>query len=299
MSPIKNPVGSHGDDALVKDIDLISALATLWRKRIWLSIGVATATAIGIGYALLVTPIYRAQATIAMKEGDKAGSTASVLSQLGGFGGAVATQLGIGNTSLAKIEVILKGRDLADLVIRQNELLPILFPDQWDVKSGRWKDTTDKPTLNDGVEALTRGVLDVIVDEKRKLIHVGINARDPQAAKMLVECYLVELNRKLVGDVRNEASLNRAYLEDQLAKTVDPVLREKISTLIASELERFMLVSSRPFEVLETAFVPTQRAKPKRKLIVALSMVIGIVSSITWVLASPFLSALRKKIAEE
>jgi hypothetical protein len=76
-------------------------------------------------------------------------------------GGLVATQLGFGNTNLDKIEIILKGHELAESVIVKNDLMPILFPQQWDKTKRAWKskNISEIPTLRDGVIRMREEIL--------------------------------------------------------------------------------------------------------------------------------------------
>jgi LPS O-antigen subunit length determinant protein (WzzB/FepE family) len=70
-----------------------------------------------------------------------------------------------------------------------------------------------------------------------------------------------------------------------MARTVDPVLQEKISDLISYEIEKSMLASSTAFDVLEKPVVPLLRKSPKRKQILILSVLIGLVLSSAGVFA--------------
>lgn len=275
------------------ELDLASILVILWMKRLWILAGSAASLLLGGLYAFTAKPVYFSKAVIALKESDKGGASSAMLSQLGGLGGMVASQLGFGNTNLAKLEIILNGHDLAEKVIAENDLLPRLFPESWDDKAGKWLDSTKMPGVQDGVKSLKSGILAISVDEKRKFINVGVNSHDPNVAKEIVVFYLAQLNKKLLSDVKNDAETNRDYLEGQLIKTHDPVLQEKISTMIASEIEKFMLVSTQSFEVLETPIVPTERSKPKRKVILALSLAMGFMASVTAVLIWPIFGMIR------
>jgi LPS O-antigen subunit length determinant protein (WzzB/FepE family) len=85
------------------------------------------------------------------------------------------------------------------------------------------------------------------------------------------------------NDVVVDAENNRQYLESQLNNTFDPVLKEKIHGMIAMEIEKFMLVNSRAFDVLESAVVPIKRAKPRRVRIVLISVIFGLFGSMAGV----------------
>jgi hypothetical protein len=55
-------------------------------------------------------------------------------------------------------------------------------------------------------------------------------------------------------DVQNDAKNNVDYLESQLFTVADPLLREKIQGMIASEIEKAMVVSREAFKVIDKPF---------------------------------------------
>ncbi|OGS37762.1 MAG: hypothetical protein A2293_14785 [Elusimicrobia bacterium RIFOXYB2_FULL_49_7] len=265
-----------------KEIDLIQIVIPLWNYRKWIAIGTGVVTLIGLVYALFATPVYYSEAIIAPKEPQKSNGAASMLSQLGGLGGMVASQFGLGNTNLDKMEIITKGRVLAESVIVRNNLMPILYADRWDSVKGRWStsDTNDIPKMRDAIEMLRKDNLQVTVDDKINMIMLGVNYPDPVWAKKITEYYLTALNDKLKNDIIADAEQNRIYLLNQLNNTTDPLIQEKIQNMIAFEIEKSMLVSSFSIEILEKPVVPLLRKSPNRKLIVIVSGISGFLFSI-------------------
>ena len=278
-----------------EEIDFSRLYFQLWRFRLFILLGTLVATLLGLAYGMLATPVYRSQATIALKEAGKGNDASRIISQFGGMGGMVASQLGLGNTSLNKVGVILKGYELAEAVVSGNNLMPVLFAEQWNPKVGAWvaKDSSQAPTLRQGAEIMRRGILSVVLDVKTNMIFVGANFSDPVIAKQFVDYYLAALNAKIRSDVIRDAEENREYLERQLNITMDPILREKIQNMIGMEIEKSMLVSSQAFEILEKPMAPLERAKPKKKIILILSFLIGAFASITAVLAWSGMAGLR------
>jgi uncharacterized protein involved in exopolysaccharide biosynthesis len=264
------------------EIDLVSVFANLWDHRKYILAGTALTALLGLVYALIATPVYNSQAILGLKE--REGSDGGRLSQLGGVGGLFASQLG-GGTSLDRLEVILRSRELASEVITENDLLPALYPKAWDWQRGEWKEKKTAPTVRNAAERLKGDMLRVTSDIKKGLITVSIDAADPVLAKRLVDYYLTGLNARVRSYAMANAEANRLYLEKQMARTVDPVLQEKISDLISYEIEKSMLASSTAFDVLEKPVVPLLRKSPKRKQILILSVLIGLVLSSAGVFA--------------
>lgn len=276
-------------------LDLARALVAIWARKFWVLGCTALFTVMGILYAVVTPEVYNAQAIIALKESGKNVDPSRIFSQFGGLGGMVASQLGMGNASLEKIEIILKGHELAEAVIRTNNLMPALFPHQasFDSLDAAGTASGKKPTIRTGIGILRKRILGVSLDPKRKTITIGASFRNPAMAKNLVDWYLDELNNRMRNDVVEEAEINRAYLEKQLSLTSDPVLMEKIHSMIAMEIEKFMLVSSKAFEVLEKPIVPIKPSKPRRLRIVVIAMILGIFTSIAGIFLSGTLGSLR------
>jgi len=281
----------QGTDGRADEIEIAQLLHTLWNQKTWIICCTSVITLIGLLYAIFATPQYYSEATFVLKETGKGDNTSSIFSQigeLGGVGDAVAAQLGgSGNASLNKIEVILKGHELADSVITTNNLMPVLFHKQWDPENDTWrsKDPKKIPTLRAGAKKLREDLLTINIDGKKGLIQIGIKFYDPLLAKQFVDDYLVGLNNKIREDVISEAEQNREFLERQLSQTSDPILMEKINNLIAVEIEKMMFASSQSLEILEGPVAPWERSSPQRTKTVLLSFVLGLFASITWVLA--------------
>ena len=223
-----------------------------------------------------------------------------MLSKFGGLGGLVGAQLGLGNTNLDKTEIILKGHELAEYVIKKHDLMPKLFPALWDSSHGSWnvEDSSLVPPLREGIEVIRFKVLSVLLDRKREFIRIGANSHNPVYARNFVQYYMDALNMKLLSDVKKEAAINREYLEKQYNNTSDPVIKDKISNLIALEMEKRMLVSSTSFDVLEKPLVSFTRKGPNKKKMVVLSFVFGLFVSIALIFTIQFLSMLGVKLKQ-
>jgi uncharacterized protein involved in exopolysaccharide biosynthesis len=272
------------------EIDIVELIIMLWNHRKWIAIGTGVITFIGLLYALLASPVYRSSAIIAPKESQKGGNPSAILSQFGGLGGMVAAQLGLGNTNLDRIEIIIKGWELAESVIKNHDLLPKLFPEVWDSTRNAWdlEDSSEIPTIRTGVEALKTGLLSVEPDHNKNIIKIEINTYDSNLAAEIAEYYVDALNKKIQKDVIIEAEANQLYLSKQLNNTTDPLIREKIQNMIAFEIEKGMLVSSQSIDVLEKPVVPQKRIKPKRKRILIIFFFVGLFISIFGVMVWKF-----------
>lgn len=258
------------------EIDLFELFATLLKYKVMIFLLVFLSGLGAVGYSLTLTNIYRSEATIAMRENDNHGPS---LGALGGLGGMVASQLGIGGGgSLEKFEAVLNSRELSVRIIERYQLMPVLFEEKWDAGRKVWL-SEKPPTLQDGLNKI-KGLLSVKTDMKKSLIIVGIEHEDPETARRLVNYYLTELSDSLRKEVLLDAGENMRFFREQLETTNDPLLKEKIYALLAKEIEKETFARAQKyygFLVLDPPIVPDldKKVAPKRSLICILAVFVG------------------------
>jgi uncharacterized protein involved in exopolysaccharide biosynthesis len=282
-------------DTLERDgegIDIPRLIHMIWKSRLWIVSITFFVGAMGAFYSLIAPTVYVADAIIAPKESKSGGAGVPFLSQMGNMGG-LGVQFGLGNASLDRLEYMARSRDLAERVINQNDLLPKLFSDRWIGRTKSWKDGI-APDMREATELIRMRRVSITPNSKKGVLVLSFRTPDSTFSAELARGYLTSLNKKIRDDVLGEADANRRFLEGQLMETSDPLLREKIQNLIGLEIEKSMLVSTKSFDVLETPVVPHIREKPKRKLIVIISLVAGFFLSL---LAVVSLKGIKVQIA--
>ena len=93
-------------------------------------------------------------------------------------------------------------------------------------------------------------------------------------AAKINEYFLTALTDHMSGEARRVAMINRQYLEEQLGKTADPLIKQKIYNLIAQQLETSMMAEVKEnfaFKVIDPPKVPDKKIRPKRTQMVLLS----------------------------
>lgn len=284
------------------EVDLAFAVAVVWMHRYRIAAIAFAATVVAVIAVLFISPVYKAEAVLAAKEPSRSGGNSNLLSSFGGLGGMVASQLGLSGSTLERIEVVARSHELIGRVIEENHLLPVLFPSQWDAENRRWKssDSTRIPSIRKGIERFRKQFLSVSKNTKSNTLTLMIYSNDPRMAESIANSFLTALNFKLRESVARESDLNRQYLESQLVLATDPVLRDKIVGLMASELEKAMLMNSQTFDVLDKPALPLYPIRPKRKMIVIIVFCLGIFFGafgfITWELSGAFRESLRRRL---
>ncbi|MFC1826010.1 Wzz/FepE/Etk N-terminal domain-containing protein [Thermodesulfobacteriota bacterium] len=280
---LQTPQIPHPDPYMEEDeINLLDLMLVLVKHK-WLIIGMVFITGVAaVFYSLSLTNIYRSEATVGLRPEKKA--TVNPLSALGGLGGIVAGQLGLGGGgSLEKLEVVLQSRNLTNRIINKYNLMPIIFADDWNAAKKTWR--TDKPpTLQDGWKAM-QGLLQVKLNAKQSTLMVGIEHEDPQKAKQFTEYYITELSETLRQEVLRDAAENMRFYREQLSRTSDSFLKEKLYALLANEIETETFARAQKyygFLVLDPPIVPDpdKKVKPKRSVICMLSVVVAFFTAV-------------------
>jgi hypothetical protein len=224
-----------------------------------------------LGYvaAKIKGPTWVAEVVIAPKETDA--QKGPNLSSFGAFGGIVASQLNLGgNASLDKIDLILDGREFGANLIERYNLLPILYKYQWpkvykkfrDTAQNTWKPKFIPPKPLD-MGGFIKGKYLKKVTNKNNTMTIKISSKDSTFTINLANDYIAYLNDYIKTNTKNDAEENVAYLDSQLVKIIDPLLREKIQGLISNEIEKEMVVSKEAFKVVDPVY-ETKTFKEKK-----------------------------------
>jgi len=254
----------------------------LWRAK-WLIIAVSClAGAIALAIAEVLPVKYDAVillSPVSSQGGSsKLGALADAASSLGGIGGI----LGLGsseNEQKAESIATLQSEALTESFIEKNNLLPILYANQWDARSNSWIITRfkPKPSLWKANLMFSRKIRSVSENAKTGLVTLTISWRDPAQAAAWANGLV-----KLTNDYLREKSIARSerniqYLEAQAAKTDQIQLRTAIFALMQNEIRTEMVSKGNDeyaLKIIDPAAVPEKPASPQPVLL-TLSAMIG------------------------
>jgi uncharacterized protein involved in exopolysaccharide biosynthesis len=284
------------------EIDLLHYWNVLKKRRRFIGIFVAAAVFLMLVASLFMTNIFGANAIIVpvQKDSRAGGLTASLFQQMGSLPGISLPE----TASQAEIVTLLKSDILREKIITQYNLLPVLFPDRWDEETKGWKkrgfslnpiswavklvrlivpsDMPQKETLEpelwDGLRALNQ-IARITSNVKDRTITISVQFKDPEMTAMIANYYLSALNDHMSSEAKRVALINRTYLEQQLAQTPDPFIKQKIYNMIAQQIETSMMAEVKEnfaFKVLDPPRVPDRKIKPKRAQIVVISFLFSL-----------------------
>lgn len=259
--------------------DLLQALFDGWKPIVLLTVLGAVA---GVATALLMTPVYRAQAVVVPREDSASGVLGrSIMGQLGGLAGLAGGMLPTGANE-AEILATLRSRALVERFIEERDLLPVLFEDDWDAERGTWTETDPRriPTLRDGFRVFDRRVRTVQEDRKTGLVTVAIDWKDPAVAADWANGLVALANETLRQRAIQEATDTLAYLDRELGRTEKVELRTSMFQLVEAQQKTLMVANTRPdyaLRVIDPAVTPAprDRLRPKRALISIAATMLG------------------------
>lgn len=259
-------------------------LRDIWRvlvkyKRMILS-SVFIAALIAAGISMSLPNIYRAEMLLAPVKDDnaKGGGMSAALGGLGGFASLAGISLGGGGNTEENLAV-LKSREFLWKFVQENKLMPILFDDKWDEAQKKWKEIDPKkqPGQLDAIRLINEKVLEVNSDKKTNLVTISIDWKDPVLASAWVDQLVTQLNQYLRAEAISRSENNLKYLNEELARTQIEEMRKALFDLIGQEQKKAMVAHAQrefAFRVLDPTVVPDKKIKPKRAIIVLLSVVL-------------------------
>lgn len=239
---------------------------------------------------------YRSECTIASNSQERG---VGGLAALGGIGAMVASEAGLNTAgSLEQFEVVLKSRQLANTIVTQHNLLPVLFEKSWDSAQKRWR--KKPPTLQGAYRVLT-GMMQATPDKKKGIMKLSVANKNPRLAKQILDHYVLGLSEFLRRQTLDDATAQQAQLYQQLEKTSDPLLKNKLYDLIAKQIEKETLAKVQEyysFKVIDPSYVPEKKFKPQRSLIVIVSVFMAFFLAATLAFSLEYLSGFNRENAD-
>ena len=260
--------------------DLFASLRA--QRRMIASIVLATTT-FAVLYAFLSTQWYTADTLIAPT--DTSGSAkAAQLASLGGLASLAGISLSKDNGKDVAIAE-LTSRALIEALIRDENLLPVLFARRWDAEKGDWKshDPEKVPTVLDGYVYFSKKILKVEEDRRKGLVTVSVKWKSPELAAHWVNELVKRADELLRKRAVDESEHNLVFLQQQERETSIVPLKQAAYVLMESELRKAMMAKSGDhyaFLMVDPAVVPEKRSWPKRGVIILAGLLLGMLFSV-------------------
>ncbi len=176
----------------------------------------------------------------------------------------------------------------ADFITSQN-LIPVLFADDWDATKGAWKDPDPKqqPDIRKAVEYFGEKVRTISEDSRTGTVTIGVQWKDAALAASWANTLSTQINARLRERALEESERNVKYLQEQIASANVVALQQSIGRVLESEMQKLMIARGREeyaFKIVDRAVPARKRFRPQRALTVALCLIAGAMASIGFLL---------------
>lgn len=294
------------------EIDLLEVFIKTWQHRKFIILFTAAFTILGIAYALLKQPLYESSTKLYKTEGESSSmSRIQGLASQFGFGGS------LGSSELFNITDLVNSRSIKTQLLYkkwdtekyQDSVNLITY---WEIEKA-----TKAEDTHAGLETLNE-FIGVNTDEETQLTTITVLMQEPELAAdvanhivFLIEDYIqnkqkmqtrenlayiqkrldsvkVELTRaeedlKSFRKRNRMTSLSPELQTQQMRLQRELTIKQEVFLVLQKELEmtKIELVKETPvINILDKAEAPVLRAKPKRKLVVIISLFAGLFLSL-------------------
>lgn len=270
--------GVQQQDTRPGEVDVAALLRVIWRRKLWIVAATLLCTLSAIGYALVATEWYRAEAVLLPRDSGSSSGLAGQLAQMGGF--ASMAGITLGQTSKQEPLGVLRSVGFARRFVEQNDLVSALAEEVGDNNLRRG---TPERRIQQTVEVFRSSIMSITEDKKTGLILVAIEWTDPIVAATWANAVPRQLNKEMRQRALTEGTRNVQYLKDQLARTETVSLQQAIARIIESEMQKLMLAEGADeyaFRVIDDAQPPAKRARPHRAMLVVVTFLASLLASL-------------------
>lgn len=178
-------------------LDLLLVLAKNWKMIVGVPFLVAVITAI---ITLFMPNIYTAKAMILPGDDNSGGMMSAMMAQMGGL--AALAGGGLGGTSKADLYItMMNSETIEDPIIDRFKLMELY---KAKFRAAAYKTLEDSSAISAG--------------KKDGVITIAVDSKDPKLAATIANAYVEELGKLAAKLNMTGAGMNRAFLEERLAK---------------------------------------------------------------------------------
>ena len=246
---------------------------------------------------------------MAPNRGDDANSLSALAARFGGLAGLAG---GLPRQSTDKtalgLEILQSRKFISEFIERHDLLVPLMAARGWDLESQeldidarvydvaakRWIREADvygntMPSLQEAYERFI-GIFSVSQNSETGFVTVAVEHYSPIKAQEWVSWLVEDINSTMVEQDVTQAEESIAYLNEQIESTSLAEMHNVFFGLIGEQIKTIMLAKIADeylFTTLDPAVVPERKLKPRRSLIVIVSMIIGTFAGLflVWLLA--------------
>lgn len=262
---------------LNEQLDVLGALIHRWR---FVTLTALISALIAAAAGWLMTPIYRAQVLFSVSSEEAPTELARLVGGVSSFATLAGLRTSLTASGREESLAVLRSREFTEGFIRDNNLLPIIFQDRWDVRRQRWSDD-GVPSLWEANRIFDKSIRAIREDKITGLVTLSIDWHDPAVASQwandLVQRADILLRRRDIS----EAERSLKYLEAEVEKTSVVGIQQVIFRLTEEQIKRIMFAKVRDefaFKIIDPSAPPDEDdfVKPNRPAFVLVGLLLGL-----------------------
>lgn len=274
--------------------ELRALVASAWKRKWWLVACVFIFAFLFGAYAKYQPLIYRGTTVMVPATPSGLGGLTSTLGgSLGGIASFAGIDLGGAGSKTDEVLAVLKSRQFIERFIKEKQLLPILFANDWDKQTGAWKKNVQPHTYSQAYKAFS-SIMKVEREKTGNLIKLNVDWTDRELAASWANELIDLLNAEMRARAMDEADRSVRFLEEEGKRTTLVPTQQAIGRLVESQINQRMLASvttDYALRVVDKA-MPSDRNDPyapRKMLILAVGTVLGFVIGLflIWFWAEP------------
>ncbi|MDG1725900.1 MAG: Wzz/FepE/Etk N-terminal domain-containing protein [Emcibacteraceae bacterium] len=258
-------------DTIEDEIDILEIYKFLFTKKNTIAIYTIFCILLGGIFVFILPNIYKSELVLVpsfhMNSNNK---SSNLISSLGVAGGLLGINDGKEVSEVEKNLAILRSKLFLYDFFAENNMLPILFADDWDETNNNWINADEPITLLKAYEFFIEEILFIDKDLKTGIVRLSIEWTDPELTTSWANKIIVKLNEDIrIRDIQKFENFIH-YLENELIKTSVKDRTNYIYNLIEQETQNLMLAISEEeyaFKVIDKAVVPEKKVRPRRAFI--------------------------------
>ena len=265
------------------ELSLIELWKVLVEYKLLIIVFTALTTLGAIYYASTLPTIYKAEVLMIPASGGGGGGGGGLSNRLGGLADMAGVSLG-GSSAGAEGEQALarlKTRSFLTKHIKEKNLKPILFADQWDRVEKKWIDK--EPSDRDSAELL-KNMIEAGSHPRSKagLASLSIEWKNPHNPNKIAD-----IANNLVSSINShakdrailEARDSISFLEKELEQTSIVNSQTILYSLIEQQMGKIMMANIRDefvFKIIDPAVVPKHAETKPISMVVFIGLILGI-----------------------
>ncbi len=275
------------------EITLFDIWEIIYQSKKFLIISTLIFSMISVLYSLSLSPVWKANLLMISPQQTQSNFSNNT-SSLGSLASLAGISLPQSSNDVQTALAVLDSRIFLENFIIENNILEVLYNEDWDSENGEWYD--ERPNIWSAVN-LFKSLTSHRFDPDSGVIIFSVEWEDPELATSWANNLIQELNNFLRDEEIKTGESNIFFLQQQAELASFSNLKLMLDDLILEEIKKITLAKASKdfaFKVLDPAVVPLERYGPQKRLIVIFGTIIGFFISIFLVFFRRFVTNLRE-----